>query len=77
MGYRYMLHYGFGHGGDFMMILFVLLFIAILYVLFKSNKNNTLSVAEVTENPLTILKKRYAKGEIDKAKFEEKKKDII
>jgi putative membrane protein len=34
-------------------------------------------VQKDTETPLDILKKRYAKGEIGKEEFEEKRKDLV
>ncbi|MEX1014055.1 MAG: SHOCT domain-containing protein [Candidatus Paceibacterota bacterium] len=62
-------------GGGFWMVLFwigiIFLFIWIVKEITKSNSNE-----KEDETPLKILKERYAKGEINKEEFEEKKKDI-
>ena len=57
------------------MVLFWLIVIAAILVFVKSLKNQGAS-SHGTESALEILKKRYAKGEISKEEFEEKKKDI-
>jgi putative membrane protein len=66
---------GFGGGGGFMWIIVVVFVgVAIYYMLQISKSKN--SDGSAIEAPLEILKKRYAKGEIDKEEFERKKKDL-
>lgn len=66
---------GSGHwfGGAFMWIFWIVLFVVVLWaasgLLDKSNTDKT-------ESALDILKKRFAKGEIDKDEFERKRKEI-
>ncbi len=66
---------GFGLFGWIWMLLFWVLLVLAVVALFrhlggypKSNNHNS---------PLDILKERYAKGEIDKKEYEEKKKELL
>jgi putative membrane protein len=85
-----MMHYwgqpiarGYGYGGiglisPFLVVLFwaavIFLFIALVKGYHKSAEND---FEEGSGKALNILKERYAKGEIDKKKFDEMKKDIL
>jgi len=49
----------------------------ILLIIRMVTKTKGTALEPRQESALDILKKRYAKGEIDKEEFEEKKKDLL
>jgi putative membrane protein len=65
----------YGYGGGFMWIIVLVLVGVVIYFLFQVSKSKGFD-GSIIETPLDILKKRYAKGEIDKEEFERKKKDL-
>ncbi len=73
-----MLGYGYGGGMMFFGFIFMLLFwtAIILLIVWVYKQIKGPQVTTQIETPLDILKKRYAKGDIDKKEFEEKKKDL-
>ncbi|PIV40108.1 MAG: electron transporter RnfE [Nitrospirae bacterium CG02_land_8_20_14_3_00_44_33] len=70
-------NYGWGMGSGlgwlFMVLFWILIILGIVYLvkLIAGGEKRTTG-----ETALDILKKRYAKGEISKEEFEEKKKDL-
>ncbi|MDA8157460.1 MAG: SHOCT domain-containing protein [Actinomycetota bacterium] len=68
--------YGMGIVGALMMLLFWVLILIGLVYLIKWLAQSSRHGAAREETALDLLKKRYAKGEISKEEFEEKKKDI-
>jgi len=66
---------GYGYGGGFMWLIVLILVGVVIYFLLQVSKSKG-SDGSIIETPLDILKKRYAKGEIDKEEFDRKKKDL-
>ena len=65
---------GFGMGFGF---IFMLLFWGLVIWLIVTLINSTQSNKKDDSDPLTILKKRFAKGEISKNQFEKMKKELL
>lgn len=66
---------GFWFGGFLMWITFIVVIAVAVYLIIRSTRSSTTDTL-MTETPLQILKKRYARGEISKEEFDEIRKDL-
>ena len=57
-----------------MMLLIIILLIIAIYLIVKNAHYK--KGGEVSENPVDIIKRRYARGEITKEQFENLKRDL-
>ncbi|MBN1848142.1 MAG: SHOCT domain-containing protein [Deltaproteobacteria bacterium] len=67
-------------GGIFIIIFWVLIIIGLIFLikwLIQSARGESDFWHKRPSNPMDILKERYARGEINKQEFEEKKKDLL
>ena len=71
----HMMHYGFGYGGMFMWIIFLIVIGLLIYFMVQAQKTKGYTPTQ-NESPLDILKRRYAKGEIAREEYERMKKDL-
>ena len=63
------------YGGGMMWVFWILIIVALVWFLaFATRRGGVLPRME--KSVLEILKERYAKGEIDRAEFEQKQKDL-
>lgn len=68
------MHYFWGMGWSWIFSI-VILFLVIWFIVKTTNQNSRSDQRD--KSALEILKERYARGEIGKEEFEEKKKDIV
>lgn len=74
-GWGGMMHYGFGNGGMFMWIIFLIVIGLLIYFIIQA-RNTKGQTPTQNENHMDILKRRYAKGEISREEYERMKKDL-
>ena len=66
-------------GVIFVILIVILVIVELIFLLPRLKQNYKIDGVETSSgksNALEILKERYARGEIDKTEFEEKKKDL-
>ena len=69
--------FGWGFGGMIMMLIFWAAVVFFIVWLVREARDDSRSRVSRSKSALDILDNRYAKGEIDKKEFEEKKKDLV
>ncbi|GFP76629.1 SHOCT domain-containing protein [Clostridium fungisolvens] len=70
-----------GYGGPsfFMMIPMLIIFLLVIYFVFKAvtSKNLNLTANKNSSNAMDILNERFAKGEINEEEYASKKKQLL
>ena len=69
--------WGHGWGMGLGWIIGLIFLLVIIWVVVKAVNQNTGNDRNRDKSPLDILKERYARGEIDKQEFDQRKKDLL
>ncbi len=69
--------YGHSWGMGWWWIIGLIVIIAVIMIVIKSMNRDAGSTQSPGRSALDLLKERYAKGEIDKQEFEERKRDLM
>jgi len=72
-----MMNGGFGFMGGFMWIFWIAVIVGLFFLIKWIVQQNKPVEQKHDENSSDILKRRYARGEIDRNEYEQKKKDIL
>jgi len=64
------------YGGGFMWIFWILIIIGVVFLIQMMTKNKSRTSSHENESPLEILKKRYARGEMEEEEYERRRKEL-
>jgi len=72
-----MMNGSFGFMGGFMWIFWIAVIVGLVFLIKWIIQQSKPAEQKHAESPLEILKKRYARGEIDEKEYEQKKMNIL
>ncbi len=67
---------GYGMGMGWWWIIGLIVLVAVVWMVVKTMNQQNATKTESKKTALDILNERYAKGEVDKQEYEERKKDL-
>lgn len=67
---------GMWFGGGFMWIFWILLIVAVVWIIKAVSDTGSRTNNSNENSPLEILKKRYARGEIDEQEYKRRRKEL-
>ena len=66
----------FFYGGGIMWLFWIFIIAGVFFIFQNMTKGNSGNSLSDKESPLEILKKRYARGEIDEEEYERRRKEL-
>jgi len=63
-------------GGGFMWFFWIILFVVLVWVIKSATDSSSGNKSASEDSPLDILKKRYARGEIEEQEYERRRKEL-
>jgi putative membrane protein len=70
------INHSWGMGSGYVWIIGIIIIIVTIWLIVKIMSRNNNRNVPIDKSPMDILKERYARGEISKQEYEEKKKAI-
>jgi len=67
---------GMWFGGGFMWLFWIALIVILVWIIKAATDAGSQNKNNADESPLEILKKRYARGEIDEQEYERRRKEL-
>ena len=68
--------WGMGYGGPFMILFWILIVVGVVLLVKWFAGQSSADKGPRERTPLEILRERYARGEIDREEFEQKRRDL-
>lgn len=69
--------WGMGFGMGWLWIIGIVVIVAVIWLIIQRFNRNDQDFQKPSNTALDILKERYARGEIDKQEFEERKNNLL